>query len=258
MAIIQPSWSVPATIHAFTTTRYLRASGDNNPQAKKGMSQPPFNAFNLGDHVGDDPQAVAQNRQLLVETYRLPQPPLFLNQTHTTRVLRLPLAKEADCNADAVYTNVPNQVCLVMTADCLPVLFCSRDGTEIAAAHAGWRGLCDGVLEETVAQFACPPADIRVWLGPAIGATAFQVGGEVVEQFATVDEQAREAFQPDLSASGKFLGNLYQLARQRLNRLGVEQISGGDYCTFSDEQRFFSYRREKHTGRMATLIWRSE
>lgn len=253
MAIIQPSWAVPAHIHGFTTTRYLNLT----EPTREAFSQAPFDRFNLGDHVGDSPKAVAQNRQLLVETYRLPHSPVFLNQTHTTKVLRLPLNEGADRNADAVYTNVPNQVCVVMTADCLPALFCSRDGTEIAAAHAGWRGLCDGILEETVAQFTCSPSEISVWLGPAIGPTAFQVGGEVVEQFVAFDEQAREAFQADLSASGKFLGNLYQLARQRLNRLGVQQISGGDYCTFSDPQ-FFSYRRDKQTGRMATLIWRSE
>lgn len=245
MKIIQPTWAVPSYIHAFTTTRL------------GGVSLSPFASFNLGDHVGDDPQAVAENRKLLVETYRLPQFPVFLNQTHTTRVLRLPLKEAENLNADAVYTNQPNQVCLVMTADCLPVIFCSRDGAEIAAAHAGWRGLCNGVLEATVAEFDCSPNEISVWLGPAIGPTAFQIGQEVVEAFAQVDEQAREAFVADPTASGKFLGNLYQIARQRLTKLGVQTISGGDYCTYNDTTQFFSYRKEHHTGRMATLIWRS-
>ncbi|QLB21336.1 multi-copper polyphenol oxidoreductase [Vespertiliibacter pulmonis] len=245
MKIIQPTWVVPNHIHALTTTRL------------GGVSLAPFASFNLGDHVGDDPQAVEKNRQLLVETYRLPQFPIFLNQTHTTRVLRLPLKDTEDLNADAIYTNQPNQVCLVMTADCLPVIFCSRDGMEIAAAHAGWRGLCNGVLETTIAEFTCQPDEISVWLGPAIGPTAFQVGQDVVDAFARVDEQAREAFVLDSTTSGKFLGNLYQIARQRLNKLGVQAIFGGDYCTYSNVTAFFSYRKEHQTGRMATLIWRS-
>lgn len=222
-----------------------------------GVSQAPFDRLNLGDHVGDNPADVARNRQILAEFYRLSSP-VYLTQTHSTRVLRLPLADGACLDADAVYTNQPNQVCLVMTADCLPAIFCNRDGSEIAAAHAGWRGLCDGVLEATVAEFACEPSEIQVWLGAAIGPNAFQVGQDVVEQFAAVDEQARQAFVPDPAADGKFLGNLYQIARQRLNKLGITQISGGDYCTYTDAENFFSYRRDKQTGRMATLIWRSE
>lgn len=243
MQVIKPSWKVANHVYAFTTTR----SG--------GVSQTPFDRLNLGDHVGDCPIDVAQNRKILAQTYRLP-PPIYLTQTHSTRVLRLPLEEGADLNADAVYTNQPNQTCLVMTADCLPVLFCSRDGTEIAAAHAGWRGLCDGVLEATVAEFRCSADDINVWLGPAIGPTAFQVGGEVVEQFVAVDPQAQSAFTPDPSSSGKFFGDLYQIARQRLRKLGISHIAGGDYCTYLDQQRFFSYRRDGRTGRMATLIWR--
>lgn len=245
MNVITPTWAVPSHIHALTTTR------------AGGVSAAPFDGLNLGDHVGDDPQAVAQNRALLAQMAGLPLQPLYLNQTHSTRVLRLPLAEGQDRNADAVYTNQPNQVCLVMTADCLPVLFCSRDGTEIAAAHAGWRGLCDGMLEATVAEFACPPAEISVWLGPAISQSAFQVGQEVIDQFCAVDPNAAQAFIADPNTSGKFRGDLYQIARQRLNKLGIVDIHGGDYCTFSDPDRFFSFRRDKETGRMATLIWRS-
>lgn len=144
-----------------------------------------------------------------------------------------------------------------MTADCLPAIFCSKDGKEVAAAHAGWRGLCDGVLEATVAEFECDPKEIKVWLGPAIGPTAFQVGQDVIDQFCAFDPQAKEAFVIDQSTSGKFLGNLYQIAHQRLNKLGITDISGGDYCTYTDEENFFSYRRDNRTGRMATLIWRS-
>ncbi|KMK51713.1 laccase [[Actinobacillus] muris] len=246
MEFILPNWSVPAHIHALTTTR----SG--------GVSQAPFESLNLGDHVNDDPLAVRQNRALLQNALKLPTPPVYLTQTHSTQVLTLPLQTGQSLEADAVYTDQPNQVCLVMTADCLPALFCSEDGTEIAAAHAGWRGLCYGVLEATAAKFRCPPHQIKVWLGPAIGATAFQVGQDVIDQFCAVDPQANSAFVLDQRASGKFLGDLYQIARQRLQRLGIMQISGGDYCTYTDSKRFFSYRRENMTGRMATLIWRSE
>lgn len=242
---ISPSWNAPRHIHAFTTVR------------TSGVSQVPFDSFNLGDHVGDNPSDVAKNRALLVEKFQLPHAPVFLTQTHSTRVIRLPY-HGTDLEADAVYTNEPNQVCLVMTADCLPVLFVSKDGKEIAATHAGWRGLCDGVLEATVAEFTCPRSEISVWLGPAIGAKAFQVGSEVIEQFCAFDPRAEEAFIEDASTSGKFLGNLYQIATQRLNKLGITEISGGEHCTFSENELFFSYRRDKQTGRMATLIWRSE
>ncbi|WGE55568.1 peptidoglycan editing factor PgeF [Actinobacillus equuli subsp. equuli] len=245
MKNITPDWNAPEHIHAFTTVR------------TGGVSQVPFDSFNLGDHVGDNPTDVQRNRQLLVERFGLPNFPLFLTQTHSTRVIRLPHDGD-NLEADAVYTNQPNQVCLVMTADCLPVLFYSKDGKEVAAAHAGWRGLCDGVLENTVAEFACPPAEICAWLGPAIGPNAFQVGKEVIEQFCAFDPQAKQAFVADLTTSGKFLGNLYQIAQQRLRKLGITEISGGEHCTFTEQECFFSYRRDKQTGRMASLIWRSE
>lgn len=245
MKVIQPNWNVPANIRAFTTTR------------KGGKSQFPFDSLNLGSHVGDDLATVQANRALLVEQMNLPHQPIFLDQTHSTKVLRLPYQGD-DLNADAVYTDQPNQVCLVMTADCLPVLFCSQDGTEIAAAHAGWRGLCDGVLEATIAEFQCPPQQITVWLGPAISQKTFQVGEEVIEQFCAFDSQAKEAFIPDPTTSSKFLGDLYKIARQRLEKLGIYAISGGEYCTVTQPELFFSYRRDKQTGRMATLIWRAE
>lgn len=240
--LLHPDWRAPQNVRGFTTLR------------QGGVSLPPFDSLNLGAHVGDDLAAVETNRARLADGAQLPQAPLYLNQTHSTRVIRLPY-DGSDLNADAVYTNQPRQVCLVMTADCLPVLFCSRDGQEVAAAHAGWRGLCDGILEQTVAQFTCPQEEILAWLGPAIGKTAFQVGQEVVEQFCTVQAQAVEAFHPDPQNIGKYYGDLYQLARQRLNRVGVWQISGGGYCTYSTPQDFFSFRRDKITGRMATLIW---
>lgn len=242
---IIPNWNAPKQIQAFTTVR------------NGGVSQAPFDSFNLGSHVNDNLADVMKNRELLVEKFQLPQMPLFLNQTHSTKVIRLPYAG-TDLEADAVYTNQPNQVCLIMTADCLPALFVSQDGKEIAAAHAGWRGLCDGVLEATVAEFECEPAQISVWLGPAIGPNSFQVGNEVIEQFCAFDPNAEEAFIEDGSTSGKFLGNLYQIAKQRLNKLGIVNIFGGDHCTYTEKEHFFSYRRDKQTGRMASLIWRTE
>lgn len=242
MTALYPNWQAPKNIRALTTFR------------DGGVSLAPFDSFNLGAHVGDDQNAVQTNRTLLVEKFGLPQFPLFLNQTHSTRVIELPYAGD-DLNADATYSNQPNQVCLVMTADCLPVLFCSKNGDEVAAAHAGWRGLCDGVLEQTVKAFKCDPSEIMAWFGPAIGPKAFQVGQDVVEQFVAQDPQAREAFVADPESADKFLGNLYQIATQRLNKLGISQISGGEHCTYFEAERFFSYRRDDKTGRMASLIW---
>jgi conserved hypothetical protein, YfiH family len=242
MQAIKPNWKAPQNVKAFTTLRH------------GGVSLAPYDSFNLGDHVEDDKNAVKINRTLLVEKFHLPQMPLFLNQTHSTRVLTLPYDGD-DINADAVYTSQPNQVCLVMTADCLPVLFINKQGTEVAAAHAGWRGLCDGVLEQTVAKFHCPPEDILAWFGPAIGPTAFQVGQEVIDQFVAQDLQAISAFIADPAAEGKFLGNLYQIATQRLNALGITQISGGEHCTYLEADKFFSYRRDNVTGRMASVVW---
>ena len=242
MNAIYPNWQAPKNIKALTTVR----SG--------GVSLPPFDSFNLGDHVCDDPKAVQQNRSLLVDKFDLPNQPFFLIQTHSTKVIELPFTG-SNVEADAVYTQQANQVCLVMTADCLPVLFFNKEGTEVAAAHAGWRGLCDGILEETVAKFKCPTSDIIAWLGPAIGPTAFQVGEEIIEQFCAFDSNAKLAFTPDLTTSGKFLGNLYQLATPRLNQLGITEISGGGHCTYTEQDKFFSYRRDKKTGRMASLIW---
>lgn len=242
MQFLRPNWQAPTNVKAFSTMR------------QGGFSQAPFTSFNLGDHVGDEKNSVKNNRTLLVQELQLPQAPLYLQQTHSTRALRLPYAGE-NLNADASYSQQAKQVCLVMTADCLPVLFCNRQGTEVAAAHAGWRGLCDGVLEETVAQFDCAPADILAWFAPAIGAQAFQVGAEVLAQFVAKNAEAEQAFRPDPKQKDKYFADLYLLARQRLEAQGIQQISGGEYCTFSDPERFFSYRREGKTGRMASLIW---
>ncbi len=239
---LSPNWDTPHGVKVFSTTR------------QGGVSLPPYDSFNLGDHVGDDKTAVQNNRLLLTEQLGLPQFPLFLTQTHSTRVIQLPYAGD-DTKADAVYTREKNQVCLVMTADCLPVLFCTRQGDEVAAAHAGWRGLCDGILEQTISYFQASPTEMMAWFAPAIGPTAFQVGQEVVDQFVALDPNALSAFTPDPVNNGKYYGNLYQLATQRLQKLGITHIYGGEHCTYRQAEDFFSYRRDGQTGRMASLIW---
>lgn len=242
MPLLNPNWPAPPTIKAYSTLR------------QGGASLPPYESFNLGMHVGDNKNFVKMNRTLLMDKAHLPQYPLFLNQIHSTQVISLP-CEQTTPNADGVYTNHPEQVCLVMTADCLPVLFCNEDGTEVAAAHAGWRGLCEGILEKTLSHFKSPPEKILTWLGPAIGPTAFQVGEEVKSAFMQHSPFSKNAFIPDPNTSNKYLANLYMLATQRLNQYGVTQISGGEYCTFTEKEKFFSYRRDGITGRMASFIW---
>ncbi len=244
---ILPDWPVPPTIKAVSTSRV------------GGVSQAPYDHLNLGAHVGDVPHDVHQNRQRLHDLLQLPSEPLWLEQVHGTTVYHPapPTINDAAATpqADAVVVSAENQVAVVMTADCLPVLFCDVAGTQVAAAHAGWRGLCDGVLERTVAALACQPIQLMAWLGPAIGPECFEVGAEVRAAFMREDAQAALAFKASRHR-GKYLADIYQLARQRLRALGVMQIYGGDCCTFTDSERFFSYRREAHTGRMASLIWR--
>lgn len=239
-ALIFPDWPQPKDIASCSTTRI------------GGVSLPPFDSLNLGDHVDDDPKAVSENRRRLVSLAQLPQQPLWLEQVHGTTVLHLDNRTITSKQADAVYTNRAGQVCAIMTADCLPVLFCHKDGTEVAAAHAGWRGLCNGVLENTVAQFSCPPDEIMAWLGPAIGAAKFEVGAEVREAFLNQSPALHLAFTP---YGDKYLADIYLLARKKLQSVGVSSIYGGSFCTVTDENRFFSYRRAGRTGRMASLIW---
>lgn len=215
-----------------------------------GGSAAPWNSFNLGDHVGDDPARVAANRALLRGL--LPAEPVWLRQVHGIRVL------DAACvagepEADAAFARQPRVVCAVMTADCLPVLFCDRAGTVVAAAHAGWRGLVAGVLEATVQSMGVAPGELLAWFGPAIGGQRFEVGDEVRAAFVAHDPAAATAF-VDLG-HGKSLADIYRLAGQRLAAIGVGSLFGGDCCTVSDPARFFSYRRDGATGRMATLIW---
>lgn len=238
---ITPTWDAPANVRAVMTTRH------------GGVSAAPFASLNLGDHVGDNPYAVARNRLLVGDVLRLPSEPLWLKQVHGVEVCGMD-AGTCYPSGDASVAFAKGQVCVIMTADCLPVLFCDKAGTRVAAAHAGWRGLQAGVLERTVAALQCPSEDIMVWLGAAIGAQAFEVGDEVRTAFMQTDPAAALAFQPSKNA-GKWLADIYLLARQRLQAVGVTAITGGEYCTYSDPERFFSYRRDGQTGRMAALIW---
>lgn len=234
---LTPQWPAPARVKACVTTR----SG--------GVSAAPFDSCNLGDHVGDAPQAVQKNRQRLVSL--LGCKPAWLRQVHGIAVVE---AQPGDVlEADASWTAKPGVACTAMTADCLPVLFCDRAGTRVAAAHAGWRGLAAGVLEATLDALALPSDQVLVWLGPAIGAQAFEVGAEVRDAFVAQHAQASEAFQPSPNP-GKFIADIYQLARLRLAARGIEAVYGGDFCTFNDP-RFYSYRRSAQTGRFASLIW---
>jgi YfiH family protein len=218
-----------------------------------GVSLAPYASLNLGAHVNDDTAAVATNRQLLMPY--LPSEPVWVNQVHGIEVID---AAQSTClqNADAAFTTQLNVVCVTMTADCLPVLLCDKAGTVVAAVHAGWRGLCDGAIEAAVHKMQVPKSEILVWLGPAIGPNAFEVGEEVRAQFIQHDQQATQAFKPHRD---KWLCNMYLIAQQRLKALGVTQIYGGgvneDFCTYTDEARFFSFRRDNITGRMASLIW---
>ncbi len=241
--IINPDWLAPGNVHAFTTTR-------NGP----GVSELPFCRFNLGARCGDDADAVRHNRKSLVEAYGLPSAPCWLHQVHGIDVAQDGESLNEEPMADAAVTSIRDNVLAVLTADCLPVLFCNAAGTEIAAAHAGWRGLAAGVLEETVAAMHSPPDTLMAWLGPAAGAERYEIGEEVRRAFLTSDAQAASAFIP--TRPGHYLIDLYALARQRLRRVGITRIHGGGLCTLSDI-RFYSHRREQRTGRMASVIWMS-
>jgi YfiH family protein len=240
MDLIRPDWPAPPGVRAASTLR------------TGGVSRGPFDTFNLAAHVGDDPAHVHENRKRLREQLRLKAEPFWLSQVHGTRVIRTS-APGAAPEADAAYTIDSEEVCAILTADCLPVLFAARDGTRIAAAHAGWRGLSAGVLEETVRTLGVPPTQLIAWLGPAIEQEHFEVGDEVRAAFLAHDAAAASAFVPH--GQGKWLADLYAIARQRLRRLGLEAISGGDRGTYRERAAFFSHRRDGRCGRMATLIW---
>lgn len=236
---IVPDWPAPRNVRALSTTRL------------GGFSDAPYDSLNLGMHVGDTPEAVGLNRSRLAKA--LPAQPLWLDQVHGIDVAECG-RDPSGTRADASVARGSGLVCAVMTADCLPVLFCDEAGAVVAAAHAGWRGLEAGVLEAAVRSMRVPPSGIMAWLGPAIGPQHFEVGGEVREAFLRCGPEADAAFKATGNA-GKWLADLYLLARQRLWSIGVERVCGGNLCTFADPGRFYSYRRDKVTGRMASMVW---
>ncbi|BBB27718.1 peptidoglycan editing factor PgeF [Amphritea japonica] len=240
MKLIAADWSAPENIHAVTTTR------------QGGHSLGPYAGLNLGDHVDDFPASVIKNRRQLVQELDLIKQPQWLSQVHGTEVIKASDDGKV-IQADACWSDAAGQPCIVMTADCLPVFFTDQQGSRVAVAHAGWRGLVDGVLEQTLSVFP-DPSKVIVWMGPAIGQPAFEVGGEVRERFCDLHDTSAEAFAPSANP-GKWLADIYMLARLRLNRRGVSQVSGGNYCTFTQSELFYSYRRDGITGRMASVIW---
>ena len=235
---VVPDWPVPTTVKALITTR------------AGGVSQAPYATLNLGTAVGDDPVAVRENRARFRSL--LPSEPRWLRQVHGTRVVDAATVAIL-VEADGSHTTAPGVVCVVQMADCMPVLFADRAGTRVAAAHAGWRGLAAGVLDETVRALDTDPAELIAWMGPAIGPTAFEVGDDVRDAFLTSSPEAHAAFVPH--APGKWLADLFLLGRQRLRGLGIGAIHGGGLCTVTDSRRFFSHRRDRVSGRMAAAIW---
>ena len=243
-ALLDCDWRPPAGVRAAFTTR------------RGGVSASPWDSFNLALHVGDAPADVAANRARLAAMLALPAEPAWLEQVHGVAVCDLDAtAAESPVTADAAIARSPGHVCVVMVADCLPVLFASRDGRHIAAAHAGWRGLAAGVLERTVDALGVAGAELTAWLGPAISRGHFEVGDEVRSAFVSHDAGAATAFVPN--ARGRWQADLFALARLRLAALGITQVAGGGWCTFADRARFFSHRRDGKGGRMAALIWRT-
>jgi YfiH family protein len=238
---LRPVWPAPANVQAWTTLR------------TGGVSRDVYASLNLGAHVGDDARHVLENRARIERELGLPCSPHWLEQVHGTAVVDLERAGPVPI-ADAAFTRAPDRVCCVLTADCLPVLLTARDGSVVAAAHAGWRGLAAGILQDTVAAMAAPPADILAWLGPAISAANFEVGGEVRDIFLAADPDAAAAFAPN--ARGRWQADLYALGRRALAAAGVSDVFGAGVCTYAESDRYFSHRRAAPCGRMATLIWR--
>lgn len=241
VAWLRAEWNAPPTVVAGTTHR------------RGGASRGAWESLNLASHVGDDPAAVAQNRRRFARACGLPSEPPWLEQVHGTRVATP--GDAASAPADALVTDRPGLVCAVLTADCLPVVLAAADGSEVGVAHAGWRGLAAGVLEATVARFAAPSGALVAWLGPAISQPAFEVGDEVRQAFLGPDPGADGCFAAN--ARGRWQADLYGLARRRLARLGVADVSGGGRCTFGEPELYYSYRRDGPCGRMATFVYRT-
>ncbi len=238
---IRPEWPAPSRVRAVSTTR------------RGGVSSGAYASLNLGQHVGDAVVSVAENRRRLASSLQLPHEPRWLKQVHGITVARLAGASP-DAPADAAVTGEAGEACVVMTADCLPVLFCDRSGTKVGAAHAGWRGLAAGVLEAAVQAMETAPGELLAWMGPAIGPRAYEVGEEVRQAFVSRDPGAGAAFAPG-QAGGKWWCDLYMLAQRRLEAAGLKQVYGGGCCTYTERERFFSFRRDGECGRMASLIW---
>jgi YfiH family protein len=241
LAFVTANWPVPKHVHALTTTR------------TGGRSKHPYDSLNLATHVGDEPDDVRANRALLRSALQLPSEPLWLEQVHGTEVISV---SDDSRRADGIYANRPGAVCTILTADCLPVLLCDPEGTEICALHGGWRGLAGSIIQHGVDRMSAPPASLMVWLGPAISVSHYEVGAEVRAAFVHRSESLATAFRS--GHPEHFFCDLYAIARHQLRALGVTQIHGGDFCTFADKERFYSYRRDgggNDTGRMATLIW---
>lgn len=236
---LEADWPAPTNVHSVTTLR------------TGGVSEDSFASLNPATHVGDNLASVYQNRKIIKSMLNLPSEPVWLNQTHSNRAVNA-VATPSPQQADASYTDQSGVVCAVMTADCLPLLVCSNDGSEIAAIHAGWRGLLEGVIDNTLSTLN--NNDVLVWLGPAIGPECFEVGAEVRDSFVAKSPDNALAFKQ--KNDEKWLADIYQLARIILAKLGVNKVYGGNFCTVTEAARFYSYRRDKDTGRMATLIWR--
>ena len=239
MKTIIPNWPAPKNVKAFASTRV------------GGFSTAPYQGLNLGAHVGDDLSIVEKNRDWLAQEAKMPSAPIWLNQAHSTVVAQVSEPTTQVLDADGVFTSSSQVVCSAMTADCLPVLLTNTQGTQVAAVHAGWRGLANGIVENALELFS---GEVMAWLGPAIGPQAFEVGDDVLQAFVDFDSQAHQAFTPR-DVEGKWLADMSKLATQRLNKFGITQVFDSGLCTFQHKEDFYSYRRDGVTGRQATFIW---
>jgi len=239
LTCVVPDWQAPVNVTALTSTR------------TGGISQPPFDALNLGLHVGDEPQAVEENRRRLQQSFALPVEPVWLNQTHSNVVVNVD--QSVDTAADGAYTCTPQTVLAVLTADCLPVVICDLEGQQLAVVHAGWRGLAKGIIANAVAHFQ-PDSQLQAWLGPAIGAGRFEVGEDVLEAFVSRAADNEKCFIKG-DTKGKYRADLYKLAASELASVGCSRVIGGNYCTYEQNNLFHSFRRDGTSGRMATVAW---
>jgi len=243
LTIIKPDWPVAKHIHAFTSTRL------------GGVSQGIYHGLNLAHHVDDEPDAVQANRDLLQQQFHLPHTVKWLQQIHSTQAIAADTI-ENGTKADALYTNKANTICAVLTADCLPILVCNKQGDKIAAIHAGWRGLASGIIQTTLEKLAEPADHLLLWFGPAIGARHYQVGQDFYDTFLSISPMMQQAFKQ--TSPTHWHADIYALAKLQCEQLGIKHIYGGEHCTFADSTHFYSHRRDGTTGRMASLIWFGE